>query len=212
MMVGKQVDMLLLNRPLNLLSAFFFLALLSSCASDGPVEKQTKMDDALKKRIETKGKMIVEQSAAALSNELKTAIATKGLDSALHVCNHRAMPIIDSLTQQHNASIQRLAIRVRNQKNKPNKEQRHILKLMERAKYAGEKLRPMAFLKDSITANYYHPILAQPLCLNCHGDPGVSMQEGIYEQITQLYPTDKAIGYKLDDLRGMWALEFSIQD
>ena len=119
-----------------------------------------------------------------------------------------ANPIVDSIAQNEGIEIRRIAKRTRNRKNAPSKNEKHLIKLMERAQSAGEKLSPFTFLIDSNTIAYYHPILIQPLCLNCHGEPGVSMREETYETILNTYPMDKAIGYKLNDLRGLWAVQF----
>lgn len=154
------------------------------------------------------GKQLVINSFGALSGELNNHIAQKGLDSAIYACNHRANPIIDSIANAEHVSIKRIANRTRNANNKPDKTEKHLIKLMERAKSAGEKLSPMTFLKDSNIVAYYHPIMIQPMCLNCHGELDMQLKASTYETIIGVYPTDKAIGYKLNDLRGLWAIEF----
>ena len=45
------------------------------------------------------------------------------------------------------------------------------------------------------------------LCLNCHGEPGKEINESTLEKINSLYPEDKAIDFKVGDLRGMWSIE-----
>ncbi len=178
-----------------------------ACSSD----KKTVENPLSKAEIEQAsvyGKKMVKQGFAALSSELKTQISTNGLDSAIYACKLKANPIIDSVARAEGISIQRIAKRRRNNENQPNKEEKHLIKLMERAQSANEKLNPFTFLIDSTTIAYYHPILIQPLCLSCHGEPGVSMQESTYETILDAYPMDKAIGYKLNDLRGLWAIKF----
>ena len=146
------------------------------------------------------GQSMVKIGFSALSSELKAHISSKGMDSA--------NPIIDSVAKASSTSIQRITLKTRNPLNKPNKEEKQLLKLMQRAKKANEKLNPITFLIDSNTIAYYHPITIGPMCLNCHGEPGVSMQASTYETILSAYPMDKAINYKLDDLRGLWAVKF----
>jgi len=49
---------------------------------------------------------------------------------------------------------------------------------------------------------YYKPIIVKPLCLICHGNPK-DMDPQIYSIIRKKYPEDKAVGYKVGDLRGV---------
>ncbi len=154
------------------------------------------------------GQSMVKIGFSALSSELKAQISSKGMDSAIYACQLKANPIIDSVAKASSTSIQRITLKTRNPLNKPNKEEKQLLKLMQRAKKANEKLNPITFLIDSNTIAYYHPITIGPMCLNCHGEPGVSMQASTYETILSAYPMDKAINYKLDDLRGLWAVKF----
>jgi len=154
------------------------------------------------------GKSMVKIGFESLSTELKTQISSKGMDSAIYACQLKANPIIDSVATANGVSIQRLSLKRRNPLNKPSKEEKQLIKLMEKAKKANEKLNPVTFLIDSNTIAYYHPILISPMCLSCHGEPSVSMQKSTYETILKAYPMDKAVNYKLDDLRGLWAVKF----
>jgi len=52
---------------------------------------------------------------------------------------------------------------------------------------------------------YIEPISVKPLCLTCHG---ASLAPGVREQITTMYPEDEATGFKLDDLRGVYWVEY----
>jgi hypothetical protein len=46
-------------------------------------------------------------------------------------------------------------------------------------------------------------------CLNCHGTPGKEVLPENHELIKGLYPQDRATGYSMDDLRGMWSIRLS---
>jgi hypothetical protein len=52
---------------------------------------------------------------------------------------------------------------------------------------------------------YVEPILAQPLCLTCHGD---AIAPALASRIEQLYPQDRAVGFQVGDLRGVFWVEF----
>ena len=52
-------------------------------------------------------------------------------------------------------------------------------------------------------SGYVEPIVLQPLCLTCHGD---SLAPEVAARIQDLYPQDRAVGYEVGDLRGVfWA-------
>jgi hypothetical protein len=46
------------------------------------------------------------------------------------------------------------------------------------------------------------PLLTGDVCLKCHGDPQTFSPE-LRGKIEQLYPNDKAVGFKAGDLRGV---------
>jgi uncharacterized protein (UPF0335 family) len=193
------------------LGIIFLAVLVSSCgngSSEADITERLKMSADTRAKYEAKGNAIVQASYEALSAKLKNAVANEGIDQAIRTCNMHASPLADSLATAFDAKIKRTALRIRNRGNKPTLEEEAIMKLFKRAQDAGEELRPVVLLLDSATVNYYAPITIQPLCLNCHGEPGVSMKESTYETIIELYPKDRAIGYKLDELRGIWSIQF----
>ena len=91
------------------------------------------------------GQSMVKIGFSALSSELKAQISSKGMDSAIYACQLKANPIIDSVAKASSTSIQRITLKTRNPLNKPNKEEKQLLKLMQRAKKANEKLNPITF-------------------------------------------------------------------
>lgn len=206
---GKLQD-ILVRSNVRLVLYLGIIGLLFSCSSEKQNDSKLQLTKTQLEKAQSYGQAISKKSFIALSSTLKEKIATKGLDSAIHACQLVANPIIDSISEAEGVEIRRIAKRTRNRNNGPNKQEKHLIKLMERAQSAGEKLSPFTFLVDSSTIAYYQPILIQPLCLNCHGEPGVSMQEETYETILNKYPMDKAIGYKLDELRGLWAINFNL--
>jgi cytochrome c551/c552 len=45
-----------------------------------------------------------------------------------------------------------------------------------------------------------------PTCIKCHGGK-TDITESTQKMIAQKYPNDKAIGYQMGDLRGMWKIK-----
>ncbi len=54
---------------------------------------------------------------------------------------------------------------------------------------------------------YYRPIyIMMPTCLKCHGQPA-DLDGPALAEIRRRYPGDKATGFTLGELRGLWVLE-----
>ncbi len=58
-------------------------------------------------------------------------------------------------------------------------------------------------------SGYVEPIVLQPLCLTCHGD---NLAPEVASRLSELYPTDRAVGYQAGDLRGVFWTEFPRQE
>jgi hypothetical protein len=153
------------------------------------------------------GKTIAKATFTELSSNLKKALKEGGVKEAAEYCNIVAMPLTDSLSGIHEATIKRTSLKLRNPENKANAEELAMLKDYE-AKFAAQQdLQPVVQALDSGTVQFYAPILTQQLCLSCHGSIGKELTQENYEIIRELYPEDKAIGYAEKDFRGMWSIQ-----
>lgn len=65
---------------------------------------------------------------------------------------------------------------------------------------------PVIIELDGKRVGYIEPIIAQPLCLTCHGE---ALAPAISERIETLYPDDAATGFSAGDLRGVFWVEFA---
>ena len=52
---------------------------------------------------------------------------------------------------------------------------------------------------------YVEPIMVKPFCLACHGE---ILAPDVAAQIKELYPDDEATGFEVDDLRGVFWVEY----
>lgn len=187
--------------------------ILTNCSTPNPSDEkdftaQIKVSAEKRAAYIEKGGQIVDASYQALSDKLKAAIADKGISHAIKTCNMHASPIADSLAELYGAKIKRTAIRIRNEGNEPTLEEKHIIKLYQKALTNKQELTPVVLFMDSVWVSYYSPIIIKPMCLNCHGEPGATLADETYETILGIYPTDRAIGYKEGDLRGIWSVKF----
>lgn len=65
-------------------------------------------------------------------------------------------------------------------------------------------------MREKNTVYYYKAIsIGMPTCLKCHGDKSVEIDPLALKLIAQKYPEDKATGYKIGELRGMWKIKMN---
>lgn len=169
-----------------------------------PVAETPKADD----QYVMQGKVVAQTAASALMTELTKALAQGNIEQAILYCNLRAMPVMDSLSFLYKARIKRTSMKVRNQKNLPDEEEKQALAFFENQLQKGEALTPYAETGGNGKTRFYAPIFVQALCLNCHGTPEKEVTSDNLMVIRQLYPHDQAIGYRPGDFRGMWSITF----
>lgn len=182
---------------------------LSGCDDgDGQQGASTGQEDTKAIAIE-EGAKIAERSQQALAGKLQQAIQDSGIVYAIRFCNAEAYPLTDSLEMEFEAKIKRTADKVRNPNNRPSEAEASILAEFQQLHDKGSEIRPVAKAQEDGKVAYYQPILINnPLCLNCHGTVGETVQNENYEAIRKLYPEDAATGYQMGDLRGMWSMVF----
>ena len=149
-----------------------------------------------------------------LKKELTTAISEKGLVEAIKFCNVQALPFTEEIAKSSGLQIdiKRTSVKYRNPKNAPNEVEMAALKYFEELSERGESLPPLLIQKveesGKIYFVYYKPLKAGSLCLACHGDTE-NMGAQLKSALQELYPHDKAIGYKEGDFRGVVRINIS---
>ncbi len=186
-------------------------ALLVSCSEqEQPQKKESAHGEGLTKDdYNKKGQVISGEVMGTLAMEVKQAIETKGIAEAVRYCNAKAYPITSKLSDDFGVEIRRVSGKNRNPLNAPDKNEEKMLSRFENELAEGQELKPVLEELPDGSKVYYAPIkIIMPLCLNCHGNPETDINTETYNVIKQLYPDDKAVGYKMGDLRGMWAIKF----
>ncbi len=148
-----------------------------------------------------------EASAAllkTLGGSLKKHMQSEGAMGAVKFCSTNAYPLTDSINTElgENVSIKRISLKYRNPANRPTENEAKVLTSLETLKSSGVMLPPyMIEQVDKETYKYYKPLaINKGVCLKCHGD--MSDTPKLAEFIQKNYPEDKAVGYKMGDLRG----------
>lgn len=182
-----------------------FLLLLSTCST---TQKSVELTEKEEKDYLQKGQMIAQSSFAALSARLMTAIEQGGVPHAVKYCNTAALPLIDSLSKAHQASIRRTSLKVRNVQDVPQGWEKKILAEYQALLAEGKRPGPVVKKLDQKRVAFAAPIFVAQPCLKCHGKLGETLNDQHYTIIKQLYPQDQAIGYVDGDWRGMWSVTF----
>lgn len=146
------------------------------------------------------------QTKSVLGKNLLQAINTKGTENALEFCSTKAYPLTDSMAVVLNASIKRVSDKNRNPQNAANADELAYIGKGKTLLQQGQPIPPQVQEKNGKMVAYY-PIMTDQMCLQCHGKPGEQILPTTLEKIATLYPEDKATGYDLNQLRGMWVVE-----
>jgi len=135
-----------------------------------------------------------------LQAELKAGMA-QGPEHAITVCRDRA-PRIAAESGTADLWLGRTSAKVRNPRNAPVVWLEPMLE-----HYAGhpeDRAPRVVRLPDGATG-YVEPIYMQPICLVCHGE---KVAPDVSRKLAELYPDDRATGYRAGDFRGVfWAVK-----
>lgn len=178
-----------------------------SCSSNKTESKTTV--ESLSTDYQYIGDSISSQVQLVLLSNIAKAIQDSGTAYAVSYCNIHASPLVDSLSNLYGATIQRISLKNRNPDNAAMTE----LDTEMLYRFTENKNSSLPF-KDTLVTSanqtlYYKPItLGMPTCLNCHGVPGKDINEKTLAVLNKKYPNDKAINYKIGDLRGAWKISF----
>lgn len=161
-------------------------------------------DDKKAKSYEEIGLHYALETKKLLGKNLMEAIQQKGTLAALNFCNLQAMPLTDSMSQKFNAQIKRVSDRNRNPNNKANAEEMHYIAQFQKQLVNQKEINPVVLNKND-KMQFYFPIETNTLCLQCHGK---KIETSVQNQIWHLYPKDLAVGYDVNEIRGIWSITF----
>lgn len=190
-------------KRLSILLVIAFTVLsLSRCSSSEGLSKD------LQKRLKEEGANTVASTQLALLDKLIAQVNDSGTEKAVSYCVIHADSILDKSSTESGYPIYRRSIKFRNPENKPNDQEKNILKVYEKALEKKEALHPMLhYVSVDSSVYYYSPIIVQPLCLNCHGSKDNGFDPETFSEVIKTYPKDNAFNYSVGELRGMWVVE-----
>ena len=144
---------------------------------------------------------------AILGKNLIQAMEKSGASGALTFCNEKAYPLTDSMAVVHHAKLKRVSDKPRNQANQANADELEYIETFKQGIVKQELPNPLVIESESKIQVYY-PILTSSMCLQCHGEPTIDIENSTLKKLATLYPKDKAIGYKNNEVRGIWSVTF----
>ena len=135
-----------------------------------------------------------------LKTTLQGAIKKEGFGGAIEVCR-QASPVAEKDFSTGGMVIRRVSEKPRNPDHKPDNFEMTVLKIWQQKLAKGEK--PAVFTSETDEGyRVMKPIYIQAPCLQCHGE---KLNPEAAKRIAELYPDDKATGYKEGDLRGAFS-------
>ncbi|MFK7732929.1 MAG: DUF3365 domain-containing protein [Pseudomonadales bacterium] len=144
---------------------------------------------------------VVGQFKKELKSELMLAISQGGAVHAISVCAEKAPLIASRLSRMHGVKLQRISDRVRNPLNTPSESQSELLNF-----FTQNPDESSVFIEEagSSASVYAEAIRIEGPCLLCHGS---SVSTEVLEKLNAQYPFDRASGYELGELRGLFSVE-----
>ncbi len=198
-----------MKKAILVLSAISLMIIGSNCGTGTDKKKAVVSQATDTVQIKTpleKGKEMALKTKAELGRFLMTAIREKGTAGAVAFCSTRALQITDSMSTVLGSHLKRVAEFNRNPINTVTADELSYIQQVKAALAAKENPRPQ-LTENSETITGYYPILTESLCLQCHGDNKTEIEPTTLAAINRLYPGDKATGFKLNELRGIWVVE-----
>ena len=163
--------------------------------------------------ILNEAKNLLKETAKQYKNTLIQGLQHNNLIKALKYCNKEVEKLV-SKDNEKGFAIKRVSLRPRNKNNYPNLYEKEILEKFNKLSLIDNKdlaLEHSDIIKDENNNKfvYVKAIRIKEVCLNCHGS---NINDDLKKEIQKLYPDDKAINYKLNDIRGAFVMYQNIKD
>jgi hypothetical protein len=155
-------------------------------------------------------RQVIKQFFSQLKGELQQAMKAGGPVNAISVCNEKAPAITDKVAADTGWYVARTSLKNRATANRPLPWEKKVLQEFEARKAAGEDIKTMEYhdvvMEDGKQVfRYMKAIPTGKVCLKCHGSKEVSPETEA--KLHELYPSDKARGFKVGDIRGAFVLK-----
>jgi hypothetical protein len=152
---------------------------------------------------------IIAEASGKLIAALTEAIAKDGAAAAISVCSERAPAIAAEVGKAHGVTLRRATEKPRNPQNAATPAEKILLAAFAADMQQKKAPQPQTVTQSDGSTTFHAPIvMANPLCIQCHGTTDRDIAPGTLAALQKLYPNDKATGYQLGELRGLWTVTF----
>jgi len=148
-----------------------------------------------------------------LKKELGNGMQAGGTVAAIGVCNSLAPAIAMKHSKESGWDVARTSLKLRNPNNAPDAWETNVLHQFEERRAKGEGPDALAYAEivEEGGDKYFRfmkgivmPPLEKMPCLKCHGE---NIDPKTAAMLDELYPLDKARGYKAGQVRGAFTLK-----
>ncbi|MBU0632376.1 DUF3365 domain-containing protein [bacterium] len=173
------------------------------CSSLLLAQTQKQHDEEIKSIVKD-GQIATKTLLQTLQKNMKQHIKQGGITDALSFCSNEAYALTDKVNAnlKKGISAKRISAKYRNPANAPLDDEMKVLDSIQTLKSEKKKVPPYILKQiDEHTYKLYTPlVINKPVCLKCHGD--IAANPALQKEISSRYPDDKAVDYKMGDLRG----------
>jgi len=161
---------------------------------------------------ESDSKIVIKQLGKKLKTTVKSIIKESGPVVALEYCNIAALELTKEVSFKNDLVIRRTSLRYRNENNIPDLWEFSVLKSFEKRLKNGEEFKSIntsAIVKED-GKNFFRYMQVIPVgkpCLTCHG---TNIKSEILSKIRELYPKDKATGFRIGEIRGAFSVKIPL--
>ncbi len=154
-------------------------------------------------------RQVIKQFFTRLKGELQKAMKAGGPVHAIEVCNEKAHRIADQVSAETGWYVARTSLKNRAPTNSPLPWEKKVLKEFEARKAAGADVKTLDY-HDVVEEDgrkvfrYMKAIPTGKICLKCHGS---EIAPEVAAKLDELYPSDRARGFKVGDIRGAFVLK-----
>lgn len=153
-------------------------------------------------------KAAIKSFGTSLKSELQAAMKAGGPVDAIAVCNEKAPAIAAERSAEHDLTLGRTSLRLRNLDNVPDAWERTVLEDFEKRRAAGAD--PATLVRSEVVESdgrrefrFMKAIPTATVCLACHGS---TIEPAVAAKLDTLYPEDQARGFAEGDLRGAFTV------
>lgn len=186
--------------------------LISGCGSEEKGSSGKEMDEKREKGeyadvtlLQKAADKKIESFTASLKAALREAMRARGPANAINICSEFA-PEVAMAHSEEGWYISRVSEKSRNKNDEADSIQLSILEMFGYPETGPPFVSEWRMVSGKKVYFYYKPIYVAELCLKCHG-PGNKLAPDVAKKLAELYPEDKAVGYAVGDLRGMFVVE-----